>query len=107
MSLRRLLQRLHRDERGFSLVELTVSMIFLGIISATFTMLLSSTIRHQREIQEQSTTQSEVRDALDRMTREIRQAYQGGGAWPIEAISASQIKTEFEQLQDATKQKLK
>jgi type II secretory pathway component PulJ len=76
-----------------SLVELTVSMVFLGVIAAAFSMTFSSTIRHQSDMTETATTQTEVRQALDRMAREIRQAYVDGpgSGWPIETATGSQI----------------
>lgn len=85
-----LLRRL-RAEGGFSLTELLVVMVFLGVLSAAFSMMLSSMVRHETEIKEQSSTQGELRFAVDRVMREIRQAYAGGGAWPIESVSSSQI----------------
>lgn len=90
--MRRALRRL-RDDRGMSLVELTVSMVFLGVIGAGFAMTFSSTIRQQNQATEQATTQTEVRQALDRMTRELRQAYVDGpgSGWPIETATGSQI----------------
>lgn len=86
----RTLRRL-QDERGLSVVELLVGMVFLGLIAAAFSMVFSSTLRHQSEIQEQSATQNEIRSGIDRLTRELRSAYVGGAGWPIESVSSSQI----------------
>jgi prepilin-type N-terminal cleavage/methylation domain-containing protein len=88
--MRRLARRLGSDA-GFSLTEMLVVLVFLGVISAAFSMLFSSTIRHQDEIEEQSVTQGELRAGVDRMISEARGAYIGTGASPIEAVSSSQF----------------
>ena len=87
----RTLRHLARDERGFTLTELLVVLIFLSMIAVAFSMLFSSTIRHNSEITEQSVTQGELRAAVDRMTGEARQAYIGDGTSPITSVSSSQL----------------
>jgi prepilin-type N-terminal cleavage/methylation domain-containing protein len=86
----RLARRL-RSDAGFTLSEMLVVLVFLGMISAAFSMLFSSTIRHNSEITEQSVTQGELRAAVDRMTGEARQAYIGDGSSPITSIGSSQL----------------
>jgi type II secretory pathway pseudopilin PulG len=86
----RLVHRL-RSEAGYSLTEILMVLVFLGFISAAFAMVLGSTVRHQGQITEESTSQGELRSAIDRMMREIRTAYSGTTTWPIESTSSSAI----------------
>lgn len=92
--MRRLARRLGSNA-GFSLTEMLVVLVFLGVISAAFSMLFSSTIRHQDEIEEQSVTQGELRAGVDRMMSEAREAYVGTGVSAIEAVSSSQFTFTF------------
>jgi prepilin-type N-terminal cleavage/methylation domain-containing protein len=89
--MRSLLRHLARDERGFTLSEMLVVIIFLAMIAAAFSMLFSATIRHNSEITEQSVTQGELRAAVDRMTGEAREAYIGDGTPAITAAGSSQV----------------
>lgn len=84
-----------RGDAGFTLTELLVVLIFLGMISAAFSMLFSATLRHNSEITEQSLTQGELRAAVDRMMTEARGTYIGDGTSPITAISSSQLTFTF------------
>lgn len=86
--IRSLLNRL-LDERGVTLPEMLVVIVFVGMLSAAFSLTLSSTIRHSSEIEKQSNLQTDVRAALDPMTRELRQAYSGTASSPIESIAAT------------------
>jgi prepilin-type N-terminal cleavage/methylation domain-containing protein len=93
--MRRLLRHLARDERGFTLSEMLVVLIFLAMIAAAFSMLFSATIRHNSEITEQSVTQGELRAAVDRMMSEARGAYVGDGTPAITAAGSSQVTFTF------------
>lgn len=84
------LRRLNRDERGFTLTELLVVIVFLGMIGAAFATLFGSVVRHEGDIREQSLTHDEMRGAVDRLIRDIRTAYSPTG-WPIESISGAQL----------------
>jgi type II secretory pathway component PulJ len=83
------LRQLARDERGVTLSEMLVVIVFMGLLSAAFSLTLSSTIRHSSEIEKQSDLQTDVRAALDPMTRELRQAYSGTSVSPVESIAAT------------------
>ena len=85
---RAVLHRL-RDDRGVTLPEMLVVIVFMGLLAAAFSMTLASTIRQSTEIQNQSTLQTDVRAALDPMTRELRQAYSVTASSPVESIAAS------------------
>jgi type II secretory pathway pseudopilin PulG len=62
----------------------------LGITSAAFALVFSSTVTHESELREQSLTQDDMRAAVDRLTREVRSAYSTTG-WPIETATTSQV----------------
>lgn len=85
----RLVARL-RDERGITLSEMLVVMVFLGIIGASFATLFGSVMRHESDLRNQSLTQDEMRAAVDRITRDVRTAYSATG-WPIESIAGGQM----------------
>lgn len=69
------LRRRLRDERGFSLVELTTTMAVLGIFFAAAAMVLSTAIRDSSQVEDHAVTQGEVRAAVDALTAELRSAY--------------------------------
>lgn len=85
----RFLSRIRKDERGISIVEMLVVCVFVGLLSAAFSMLFSSTIRHSTEIGNQKDLETQMRAGLDPMIREFRQSYSGSAASPVESISAS------------------
>jgi prepilin-type N-terminal cleavage/methylation domain-containing protein len=83
---------LARGQRGFTLTEVLVAMIFIGVLFAVFATVVSSTLRHNDEISEQTTLQAEARAAIDQIAQDLRQAYTGDEAVaPIESVSATQI----------------
>jgi len=91
VSLRNLIRRLRREE-GFTLSEMLVVIAILGIVFAAYATIFSSSIRHTSEIQEQSTIQTELRSATDKLAREFRQAYTGDDTVPaVEVTTATQI----------------
>ena len=91
MSMRR---RLIRSEDGFTVVELLVAMAILSIVLAVFAMVLSSSIRHSTEVQEQGTLQAEARGAITALSQDLRQMYDGDDeilTTPLEFISSTQV----------------
>ncbi|RDI73570.1 prepilin-type N-terminal cleavage/methylation domain [Gaiella occulta] len=87
----RLLTRL-RGETAFTLTEMLVVLAIIGLLVGSFSALLSTTIRHSTEIQEQDVTQTELRAAIDRLAAEVRQAYSGDGATaPIEVATGTAL----------------
>jgi prepilin-type N-terminal cleavage/methylation domain-containing protein len=90
--LTRLLHRLHvRRQDGFSLVELVVAMMLLGVVVAAFSGLLSATVRSSGRSQELSTLQTEVRAVVDRLAADLRQAQCNGTTPPITTASGTQL----------------
>ena len=65
-------------------------MVFLGMISVAFSMLLTSSVRHEGDLREQSLTQDEMRASVDRLIRDVRSAY-SDTTWPIETAGTSQL----------------
>ncbi len=83
-----------RREDGFTLIELLSAMIVLGIVLASFSMVLSSAIRHSGEVEEQGNLQSEARSAIASVSQDLRQVFDGDGdlsTTPIESIGPTQI----------------
>jgi prepilin-type N-terminal cleavage/methylation domain-containing protein len=81
-----------RGQSGFTLTEMLVAMIFIGVLFAVFATVVSSTIRHNDEIEEQTVLQAEARGAIDQIAQDLRAAYTGDDTVaPIESLSATQI----------------
>jgi prepilin-type N-terminal cleavage/methylation domain-containing protein len=87
----RALYRRLRQEDGLTLSEMLVVLAIMGIILAALTLVLGMTITQSSQIQEQSTLQTEVRGTIDKMVREIRQAYTGDSTYPIETATSTTL----------------
>ena len=88
------MSRVVRSERGFTLVEMLSAMTVFGLVLAAFSMVLSSTIRHSGEVEQQTNLQVEARSAITTASQDLRQVYDGDNdvaTSPIEAISANQV----------------
>jgi prepilin-type N-terminal cleavage/methylation domain-containing protein len=68
--LRRLRARL-RDERGYSLIELLVSMSILGSVMTSVSVLLVSATNSEVDMNRRFQAQTEARLGLDRLRREV------------------------------------
>ncbi len=68
--MRRLLAML-RDERGYSLMELLVSMFILGSVMTSVSVLLVSATNQEVDMNQRFQAQTEARLGLDMMRREI------------------------------------
>ncbi len=69
--MRRLRARLVRDEGGYSLVELLISMTILGAIMGSVSVLLVSATKSEADMNKRFRAQTEARLALDRLRREV------------------------------------
>jgi prepilin-type N-terminal cleavage/methylation domain-containing protein len=88
--MRRGVQRL-RCEGGFTLVEMAITLVMVGILVAAFSSLFSGMLHSTSEVQDESVLQTEVRGAVDRMVTELTQAFVGDGSAPLLAMGAQSI----------------
>jgi prepilin-type N-terminal cleavage/methylation domain-containing protein len=75
-----------RDERGFTVPELLVTMSLLAIVLGAFGTMLITSSKTSNRVEEQAALQGEVRASLDRLTTDFRQATTTGSAAPVEAV---------------------
>jgi prepilin-type N-terminal cleavage/methylation domain-containing protein len=68
--LRRIRARL-RDERGYSVIELLVSMSILGSIMTSISVLLVSSTNAENDMNRRFQAQTDARLGLDRLRREV------------------------------------
>ena len=81
-------------EDGFTMVELLTAMTVFAIVLAIFSMVLSTSIRHNSEVRESGTLQAEARGAITSLSQDLRQMYDGDDnllTTPLESISSTQI----------------
>lgn len=69
--MRRRIAALRRDERGYSLIELIVSMAILGGVMTSISVLLISATRAELDMNQRFQAQTSARLGLDRMRREV------------------------------------
>jgi prepilin-type N-terminal cleavage/methylation domain-containing protein len=69
--VRSVLARLRRDERGYSLVELIVSMSILGAVMTSVSTMLVSATNSEVDMNRRFQAQTEARLGLDMMRREV------------------------------------
>ena len=69
--MRRLLVRLLREQRGYSLMELLVSMSILGAVMASVSVLLVSATNSEVDMNRRFQAQTQARLGLDLMRREV------------------------------------
>ena len=69
--MRRLRARLRRDERGYSVVELIISMSILGSVMTSVSVLLVSATNSEVDMNRRFQAQTEARLGLDLMRREV------------------------------------
>ncbi len=84
---------MRRDKGGFSLSELLIVVVLFGLISAALMMVLLSSQRSWSVGSAQSVLTSELRRALDRMSRDLAQSRPvriqrpaANGAWDTAAV---------------------
>jgi prepilin-type N-terminal cleavage/methylation domain-containing protein len=83
-----LIRRLRREEAGFTLIELAVSMAVLGVLFGVYSLVLSSTIRDGGAVEDQSTAQTQVRAAVDTLAADLRQAYTGDSSGTMTDVAS-------------------
>lgn len=63
-----------RSESGFTVPELLVTMVLLGILSTAFAMTIASTVTHSAVITNESVIQTQARVALNQIVKDLREA---------------------------------
>lgn len=87
----RLLRRL-RDDRGFSLIELSVAMILSSMIAASMMAVFYSFSQNSGDLASRSNVQAAARAVIAEQVVEIRQAIRADlNGEPIEALDASRL----------------
>lgn len=87
-------RRNRRSESGFTIVEMLSAMTVFSIVLASFSMFMSTAIRHSGEIEESGNLQLEARSAITTVSGDLRQVYDGDSnllTSPIESISSTQV----------------
>lgn len=88
------LRRIRGREDGFTLVEMLSAMTVFAIVLASFSMVLSSSIRHSSELEEQTNLEVEARAAISSFAQDTRQVYDGDAnvlTSPILGMSPTQV----------------
>jgi len=80
-----------RDERGFTVPELLVTMVLLAIVLTAFAQMLITSSRTSNRVEEQAVLQSEVRASIDRLMTDFRQATNSTTTSPVEAVSGTTL----------------
>jgi len=78
-----------RDERGFTVPEMLVTMVLMAIVLSAFGQMLITSSKTSNRVEEQATLQSEVRASLERLTSDFREATSGGTAAPVESVTGT------------------
>jgi prepilin-type N-terminal cleavage/methylation domain-containing protein len=85
------MRRLLNDERGFSLVEITIGVALLAMLFALATMILQSTIARSSTLTEQATLEVQGRAAVDALATDLRQAVCFGTTPPIATATTTSL----------------
>lgn len=80
---------LGQRSRGFTLVELIMVIVLLGILATVGSNMLSDSFTTTRIVNDSKSVEAEARYALDRLVREIRQVRRTGSAYSVSAASSS------------------
>jgi prepilin-type N-terminal cleavage/methylation domain-containing protein len=78
-----------RDEQGFTVPEMLVTIVLLAIVLTVFGQMLITSSKTSNRILEQTTLQAEVRAAIDRLTTDLRQATTTTPTSPVGSISGT------------------
>ena len=85
--MRRLLVRLLREQRGYSLMELLVSMSILGAVMTSVSVLLVSATNSEVDMNRRFQAQTQARLGLDLMRREVHCAMSVSPAGPSASVT--------------------
>lgn len=77
------------QQRGFSLIELTLAIVVMGIVALTGSQIVSSGIDAYSETKEAVATLNSAIYTMERLKREIRATWYTGGAYSVVTCTAS------------------
>jgi len=79
----------HNSPDGFTLVELLISLVIVGMLLAALAVALSASVINYRENEQVYRTINNARQALERMTNELRTAgtYIGGNFAAVDPVA--------------------
>lgn len=80
-----------RDEGGFTLVEMLVTLVVLSILVTLFSLVFQTTITRSATLTEHASLESEGRATVDTIANELRQAGCNGTTAPVVAASGSTL----------------
>lgn len=81
-----------RSEAGFTLIEMMVVIVLIGITTAMFETTLDSVIHRNDQVQGQNVLQTEVRSSLNQLVSDLRNAtYEDTMTAPVVSFGASAI----------------
>lgn len=76
-----------RNERGFTVPEMLVTMVLMAIVLGAFGQMLITSSKTSNRVEEQAALQSDVRAAIDQLTSDFREATTVGAGAAVESIS--------------------
>jgi prepilin-type N-terminal cleavage/methylation domain-containing protein len=86
--------RRHRDDRGVSLVELSVAMMIAGILLSATAAAFMGAMRTVRSVNASTSSVADARTAMEAVTRTLRVAYKPAGQ-PSAVVSAGPTSIRF------------
>jgi prepilin-type N-terminal cleavage/methylation domain-containing protein len=80
----------HLAARGFTLVELVITMVLLGLLAAVGSSMLSDSFSATHRVNDSNASKAEARYVLERLAREIREIkYTDGGNYCVAQIGGA------------------
>ena len=83
------------DSKGFTLVEILIAILILGIVLSTVYAAYSSTIKNVREIEYQNNLYKMARIAMDRMIKDLSSLQLSSGVFDLRAGKKTLSSREF------------
>lgn len=80
-----------RDESGFTLVEMLVTLTVLSVLVTAFSLVFQTTITRSATLTERAALESEGRATVDTLASELRQATCNGQVAPIVAANGTSV----------------
>jgi prepilin-type N-terminal cleavage/methylation domain-containing protein len=80
-----------RSQRGFTLIELIITTVLLGLLGAVGASMISDSFDTTRMVDASQVSAAQARYALERLEREIRETKFAGGAYAISTMTATRL----------------